>query len=322
MSKESVKKFLRSQKRVLAVIVLIVVLSLFGEIFVGNFISVKQAFLTVKFATFVALFGLCQMVVVSSGRNAIDLSVGYVATFSAILGCHFMQGSNRGLLFSILLAVLAGAGLGLVNGLLISYVNLSPLVVTMSVSTIIQGIINVYASGMSLDGSPAPVLTTLVTGTIKGTFPNIIFLLLFVMVIVHFLTKRVKFGQLVCGIGENSEAAYLSGVNVKLTRCITFVISGIIAGLIGLILAGNMGMAYKDMGSTYVMPSYAAIVVGGISLGGGEMDYVRVVLGAIFLQVLTNLFILFGGGDAVKWFGYGAVLYVLLLFYANERKRN
>jgi len=322
MNRARIENFFRSQKRVLAVIALILILSLLGEFFVGNFISVKQALLTVKFATFVALFGLCQMIVVSSGGNAIDLSVGYVATLTAILGCHFMNGDNKGLLLSIALAVLAGAVFGAVNGILISYVKLSPLVVTMSVSTVIQGIINVYASGMSLDGSPAPALKTLVTGTVGDTFPNIIFLLLFVMAVVHFFTKRTKYGQLVCGIGENAQTAYLSGVNVKLVRCGAFILSGIIAGLIGLILAGNMGMAYKDMGSTYVMPSYAAIVVGGISLGGGESDYIRVVLGAIFLQVLTNLFILFGGGDAVKWFGYGAVLYILLLFYANERKRN
>jgi len=101
----------------------------------------------------------------------------------------------------------------------------------------------------------------------------------------------------------------------------TFVVSGLIAGLVGMMLAGNMNMAFKDMGSSYVMPSYAAVVVGGVSLVGGEASYLRVALGAIFLQTLSNLFIQLGGGDAVKWLGYGLILYILLLVYASDQRK-
>ena len=86
-------------------------------------------------------------------------------------------------------------------------------------------------------------------------------------------------------------------------------------------LAGNMNMVFKDMASSYVMPSYAAVVVGGIALAGGETSYLRVYLGAVFLQLLTSLFIQLGGGDAVKWFGYGLILYILLLVYASDRRK-
>jgi ribose transport system permease protein len=81
-----------------------------------------------------------------------------------------------------------------------------------------------------------------------------------------------------------------------------------------------MGIAFKDMASNYVMPSIAAVVVGGVSLTGGDGNYIGVILGAIFLQALTNLLIAFGLGDAGKWLAFGIVLYVLLSFYASDRR--
>ena len=92
------------------------------------------------------------------------------------------------------------------------------------------------------------------------------------------------------------------------------------ASLIGLLLLGNMGIAFKDMGSNYVMPSIAAAVVGGVSLAGGDGNYLGVILGAIFLQTLTNLLVALGWGDAGKWTGFGIVLFILLIVYVSNRR--
>ena len=100
------------------------------------------------------------------------------------------------------------------------------------------------------------------------------------------LLYRTKWGLKLFGAGTNETAAYLSGVNVRRVRFVSFLISGVLASLIGLLLLGNMGIAFKDMGSNYVMPSIAAAVVGGVSLTGGDGNYVGVILGAIFLQTL------------------------------------
>jgi ribose transport system permease protein len=243
----------RSHKKTIAVLLLILALSIVGEIIVGNFISLNQALMTVKFASFTALFALCQMIVVSGGGNALDLSIGYIATLSAILGVAVMDGSNEGLFLAVLVAVGVGLFFGLMNGLLISFFKLSPLVVTMSMSSVLQGIINVYGSGMSIGGKPSPVLQTVAAHS-TGSFPNIIFLLIAVIVVVYILLHKTNLGPVLFGVGENPNTALLSGANVRKIRCLVFVISGIIAGLIGLILAGNMNMAYKDMASAYICP--------------------------------------------------------------------
>ena len=111
-------------------------------------------------------------------------------------------------------------------------------------------------------------------------------------------------------------------MNVKRVRCLAFVVSGILAALIGLLLLGYLGHASKDMASNYVMPSIVAVVVGGISINGGEGNYLSVVLGAVVLQSLTNLFVALGWGDAGKWLGYGLILLIMLAAYIrNKRKR-
>lgn len=312
--------FFKKQKKTWIILALIFLLCLVGELFIGRFLNLNQALTTVKFASYTALFGLCQLIVIACGGNGIDLSVGYIATLSGIFGVAVMKGENKGLPLAILIAVLVGLLFGVINGILVSYFRLSALVVTMAMSSVIQGIVNAYAAGMSISGNPSPVLRTIAT---KSTFgiPNIVFLLVLIILLVFFILKKTKIGAILFGVGENETTAFLSGVNVRLVRCMAFAVSGVVGGLIGLLLVGNMGMAYKDMASSYLLPSYAAVVVGGISLSGGEGHYLRVALGAVFLQVLTNLFIQFGGGDAVRWTGYGVVLYVLLLFYANDRRK-
>ena len=135
------------------------------------------------------------------------------------------------------------------------------------------------------------------------------------------LLYKTRWGLKLFGVGTNERTAYLSGVNVKQLRLVAFIISGVLAGLIGLLLIGNMGTAFKDMGSSYVMPSIAAVVVGGVSLAGGEGNYFRVILGSIFLQTLTNLLVALGWGDAGKWLGFGIVLFALLIAYVSDRRK-
>ena len=309
------------QKKLISVLVLILLLALVGELVVGDVLTVAQALSTMKFACFIGLFALCQMIVVSGGGSSLDLSIGYTATLSAIFSVAIMDGQGGiRLLLSILAAVGVGALIGACNGALIAWLDLSPLVVTMSMSSIIQGYINVYAAGTSIAGKPAQELRVLAVQSTLG-IPNLILLMVGLIILVTVVYRKTKYGPVLLGVGAKDRTAFLSGANVKVNRFVSFMISGIVAGLIGLILAGNMNMAFKDMASSYVMPSYAAVVVGGVALAGGEASYLRVYLGAVFLQLLTNLFIQFGGGDAVKWFGYGVILYILLLFYSSNRRK-
>ena len=306
-------------KKLIAAFLAIVFLFVVGHFIVPNFLSLNQILITVKLASFIALFSLCQMIVMAAGGAGLDLSVGYTATITAIFTASIMNGRNENLWLAILVALGFGLAVGFSNGFLSAYLKLPSLVVTLAMSQILQGIINVYTAGALITGKPSPVLQ-IVAAKSTGTFPNIIFLLILVTAVVMVLLYRTKWGATLFGVGENETAAYLSGVNTRRVRTIAFIMSGTLASLIGLLLLGNMGVAFKDMGSDYVLPSIAAAVVGGVSLSGGDGNYIGVILGAILLQALLNLLVALGWGDPGKWVGFGIVLYALLAAYVSNRR--
>lgn len=318
--KGSAKDSFEKNKKTIVALALILFLFIIGEIIVSDFLSLGQILLTIKLSSFIALFALCQMIVIAAGDAGLDLSVGFTATLTAILTAGIMNGQNGNLPAAIVASILIGGVIGFFNGALVAYVKLPPLVVTMAMASIIQGAINVYTAGKNITGKPAPILETLAAKS-TGIFPNILFVLIFVAVIVMIILYKTRLGLKLFGVGTNERTAYLSGVNVKAVRLTAFVISGAVAGLIGLLLIGYMGTAFKDMGSSYVMPSIAAVVVGGVSLVGGEGNYFRVILGSIFLQTLTNLLVALGWGDAGKWLGFGIVLFALLIAYVSDRRK-
>jgi ribose transport system permease protein len=314
------RAFATRYSRLIIAFALIVFLFLLGQVIVSNFLSLGQILLTIKLSSFIALFGLCQMLVISGGGGGLDLSVGNTATITAVLTASMMDGKNQNLWIALLVAAAIGLVIGLANGMLTAYVKLPPLVITLAMSQIIYGAINVYTHGRDITGKPSPILQIVAAKSI-GIFPNILFILLVVTPIVMILLYKTKWGATLFGAGANETAAHLSGVNVKKVRCLSFVASGILASLIGLLLLGNMGIAFKDMGSNYVMPSIAAVVFGGVSLSGGDGNYIGVILGAIFLQTLTNLLVALGWGDAGKWTGFGIVLFILLIVYVSNRRK-
>jgi ribose transport system permease protein len=315
----AVVRFFDRHRKLFVALLLIIFLFLLGQITVSNFLSLAQILLTVKLASFIALFGLCQMIVIAGGGSGLDLSVGYTATITSVLTASVMDGKNENLWLAVLVALGIGIVVGSVNGALAAYVKLPPLVVTLAMSQMLQGTINVYTAGANITGRPSPVLQ-IIAAKSTGIFPHILIILLIVTPIVMIILYKTKWGMKLFGTGANETAAYLSGVNVRLVRCVAFILSGVLASLIGLLLIGNMGIAFKDMGSNYVMPSIAAVVVGGVSLGGGDGNYLGVILGAIFLQTLSNLLVALGWGDAGKWVGFGTVLYVLLIVYVSNRR--
>lgn len=307
-------------RKTLTILVLIVFLYVGGGIIVPGFLSIEQVLLTLKLAAFIALFGLCQMVVIVAGGSGLDLSVGYMATLTAVLTASVMDGRNEYLWLALLIALALGTLVGLANGVLTSYLRLPPLVVTLAMADILQGIVNAYVAGKAITGRPSPVLVVL-SARLTGVFPNILCILIPVAFVATLIFQKTKWGQILFGVGANERTAYLCGINVKKVRCLTFVVSGTLASLIGLLLLGNMGIAFKDMGSNYVMPSIAAVVVGGVPLSGGGGSYLGVILGSIFLQALTNLLTALGLGDAGKWLGFGIILFAMLSVYASNRQK-
>ena len=312
-------------KRLIGAAGMILVIFVIGEIVLVNyfgfanwsFFSIGKFLVTTKLAAIIALFGLCQMIVIAGGNFGFDLSVISNATLSAIITTLVMDGSNANILPAVLVAIALGAAIGAVNGLLAAYLNLPALIATMGMSYILQGIINAYSTNMSIGGDPSPAVIQLAAKT-TGSFPNIIFLMIILVVVMWLLISKSKIGTILLSVGANDAAARLCGINVKKVRWLTYFFSGITAALVGIILVGNLGTPYKTMAADKMILSVVSVVVGGISIKGGEANYLGVFLGAIVLQSVSDLFVTFGWSEGARWLGYGIILFGILSLYVRS----
>ena len=309
------KKFVGSYSKIILCIVLIVILFIVGNIMTGGKFATPLD--TLKFAFFTAMFGLGQLLIISCG-GYIDLSVGYTATLVTCLTCEIINGQDGNLWQAILIAVAVGVIVGFINGFFSVYAKLPSLVVTMATQQIIQGIVDFYSSKNTLGGTPSPMLQQAIAKNTQG-IPNNLFILIIVAAVVLLLFYKTKIGYKLTACGSNPVTAHLSGIRVNRVRMLAFIACSIIAALMGIVLFGNMGAAFKDMGSSYVMPSIAAVVIGGVSINGGEKNYIGVILGAVILQGLANLFVALGLGDAGKYLGSGIILLAMLIVYVREK---
>jgi len=215
----------------------------------------------------------------------IDLSAGSALGVTAMVAIVM---SNLGMpaIVSVVLALGAGAVIGAINGVFIARFALPAFIVTLAALTYLRGIVYVGTGGTTL--IPAEVTYSWIgQGAVFG-IPYAVLIMLLVYVAGWFLLNRTVFGRQVYAIGGNAEAARLSGIPVRRVIMLTYVISGLCAGIAGLIVASRLESAVPDLGSGYELNAIAAIVLGGTSLMGGRGSLVGTLIGALFIAVLSN----------------------------------
>ena len=236
-------------------------------------------------SSFLAILALGQGTVILTG--GLDLSVPWTIGLCGILLAGMVSGSNVALIYAIPLVLLAGAAIGFVNGFGIVALGLSPIVMTLAVNGILQGIALVYSGGTP-DGFAAPLLREFMTSRFLGITPVVPFVILF-GVFAILLLGRTAFGRRVYAIGNSERAAELSGIPVRRTTIKVYMLSGFCAALVGILLTGFSGQASLGMGDEYLLPSIAVVVVGGALITGGRGSYVGMLGGVILLTALQTL---------------------------------
>jgi ribose transport system permease protein len=248
-----------------------------------------------------------------------DLSVAAVAGFSAIIAGKIFLGTGIGLWGSLILGALAGLGCGIGNGLLITLGRVNAFIATLATSIIIYGFAQVITSG-NLVSVQTDRFTTLGLGTVWGiNYP--IFIWIGFSLFCGFLLSRTIFGRYVYAVGGNAEAARLSGVRVNVIRTVTFAISGLGAGIAGVILFTEVQTAQWNANSGIEFDAITAIILGGTSLLGGEGAIWRTVLGAFFLQMIGNGFDLLGTTPQWQYVIKGLILAGAVSLDAWARRR-
>lgn len=256
----------------------------------------------------------------------IDLSIQWTLNGTAVL--FVMMCKNYGAtgwseVGIIALCCLLAAAVGLVKGFGIAYLNISPLIMTYGVNVIIQGI-TVGLTHNSFAGGYAPEdLQKFVMDTPLG-LPNIVYIWLIIAVIITILLWKTPYGRKVYAIGNNDSVAYYSGIDVRMTKMIAYGISGLFAGLGGILYAGKITNAYLGMGDFILFQSIAVVAIGGTSMSGGQGNYVGTVAGALVLTIANGMLSAFMMPDAIKNIVYGVILLgavYITVFRQNKGKR-
>jgi ribose transport system permease protein len=256
------------------------------------------------------------VVVLTSG---IDLSVGAMITFAAILGPSItLLVGDRGLL-SVPLLLAITAGVGAMNGFAVSALRIHPMIMTLATATILTGVL-LLASGGTAVAVRSPVVVWLANAHIGGVSISILVWLVVAMLLIVLL-RRTVLGVWIYAVGTSQRASELSAVNERLVHVAAYAISGFTAGLTGVLLSGVTMQGSIGIGDPYVLMSIAAVVVGGTSILGGQGGYGGTIAGSILLTTLTSLITVINLSPGGRSMLLGLLVLGLLGLYARESRR-
>ena len=255
-------------------------------------------------AAFIGIVALGQTFVVIGG--GIDLSVPWVLNSAAVLMTLFAHGQDAPLLWIMPTLLVAGALVGVVNGLGVALFGVPPIIMTLAVNVILQGGILVYTGGVPPGSAPATI-QFLAVGRLGG-FPVIVLLWMLLAVVATVLLSKTAFGRYLYAVGSSATVAEFSGVPTLATSVSAYALSGFTAALAGMLLTGYSGQAYLGMGDPYLFTSIAAVAIGGASILGGSGHYIGTIAGAMVLTVLTGLLPALNLSNGALLVVYGVVI--------------
>jgi len=264
-----------------ALIIMCMVLSITSE----YFLKVTNLLNVAKQASVLAIVAVgLTFVIISSG---IDLSVGSVASLSGVLlaGTITYLQHWAGIPLGVVIGLGAGLTLGIINGLFITKMRIPPIIATLGMMIAVQGMSLTYTLG-----SPIYLGFTfsfLGRGFI-GPIPTLIVLMIMIYIVGYFFLTQTSFGLTIYALGGNEEAVRVSGVNVEKFRIIVYGISGLTAGIGGLVLASRLGAGQPVSGEALALDSIAAVAIGGCSIYGGEGNLLGTLIGALIITVINN----------------------------------
>jgi ribose transport system permease protein len=306
------------KKPLVVALALIVALLVVGEWLSPGFASGQQILRLLIVAALLGIVAAGQNLVILGGREGIDLSVGGVVSLSAIVAGNLMNGMDAGIPVAILACIATGAFFGLLNGLGLTLLRIPPLVMTLGMLGVLQGLLVVIRQGIP-SGRAAPSLSEFVSQPLLFGLPGIIWLWIVIGLLMAFLLKRTVFGHRIYAIGANEQAAYMAGVPVNFVRISLYVLSGIFAAIVGICLLGYSGSSFANVGEQYMLPSIIAVVFGGTPLSGGKGGYTGTMAGAILLTILQSILTTINIDESGRQMVFGATLLVLMLFYGRGK---
>jgi ribose transport system permease protein len=309
----------------------IVLLLAVGSAFKPDFLSVEYLTQQLMTASFLGVIATGVMLVILLGH--IDLSIPWtigIGGMMATAAAGFI-GPDYGAPLGILFGILCGLAVGIVNGIGVAYLRAPSMIFTLGMNAVAQGLMVAHTGGFAPQDRAPPLMREIVVGQLIPGVPNPLLIWIVLGAATVFLLTRTALGRQIYAIGNKERAVFLSGVDTRRVLLVCFAISGACAAAGGVLLAGWANRSYQAMGDPYLLPTIAAIVLGGTNVLGGRGTYLGTVAGVILITLLQSIlsvvqpqnFLEDIGVDvpaeAIRQIVFGAVIIGMLLIYGRER---
>ena len=306
------------------VLMLALLLAVFGTL-VPNLLTVGNLSNLSQTVGEYLLLGLGLTIVVMAG--GIDLSIGSVFALANLLVIALVGWAGLPLWLAIPITLLAGAFVGLINGILVGYLRLRAFLTTLVTLIVVRALVDSLLLGYSQQIGAAPITSAvwdyLAFGTVFGM--SVSFLTACVLAVaIHIVLTRLRPGWHVIAVGGSRRAAHNAGIDVRRTICLTYVVSGIFAALAGIFYAARLMSLGAETGVGLEITILTAVVLGGTSLGGGRGSVVKTVLGVATVVVITNSLLRFNLPSGSSALALGMILLIAVAidvrWVKNKRK--
>jgi ribose transport system permease protein len=282
----------------------------------SSYLSGDQAGAILRYAAPLAIMGAGQTLVMLTA--GIDLSMAATATAAAYV---MSQQASSGTVSAVLIGLAVGLVVGLVNGVGVGIFQVQPLIMTLGTAGIVTGLLTVRAAVNRSSGTNVPSFVRKVGGeSLVGFVPNSLILWIIVSVVVIVGLRRSGFGRMLYAYGDNPMAMRLAGMRSWQLLIVTYTLCGVLAAVSGIVLAGLLNAADLGMADSFLLPSIAAVVIGGTSLFGGVGTYSGTIMGALILTVLDSFLTLLNADDSVRQILYGLIILALAALYARVQR--
>jgi ribose transport system permease protein len=272
----------------------------------ATFISPAYLLQQLKVASFLGLVAAGMMLVVLLGQ--IDLSVPWTLAASAMLA------TAVGGVWAIPVGLGLGLAVGIVNGFGVAVLRVPSMIFTLGVNTVLRGLMVMLTGGFSPQTLATPPMVFLGKGTLLG-LPVAVLVWALASAGIVYLLGRTPMGRYIYAIGNSEAATYLSGINTRLVLIGCFALCSMLSAFSGLLIAGYSSKAFQAMGDPYLMPSIAAVVIGGTSILGGQGKFSGTVVGTVLIVLLQSMLSVMDMPEAGRQVIYGLVIIAMLLVY-------
>lgn len=274
------------------------------SIYKPGFASIDHIRVLCSEAAIIGIIAIGQTFVIITG--GIDLSVAWMVGIAAIMITNVTHSLDENLIWAVPIILILTTAFGMINGFCISYLNMPPIVMTLGMNTVLQG--GLVAITQGAPGGAAPAFVKKMGQTNIAGIPYLLIIWVILMIAVTLLLFKMKYGREIFAVGNNATVADYSGINVKRVRMIAYAVSGLTAGIAGILLAGKVGQSYLGIGDNFQFQSIAAVAIGGTSLMGGNGNYLGTVAGAFTITIILGILAALNLPFGVQKMAYGIVV--------------